>query len=114
MKKSICIVFCFLMTMLSIISFSANAAIAIPSNEPIKWICDDGVWKAYDYNGNGCYATWISSNGNWYYINYKGAMMHDSWYKIQNSWYYFYSDGRMAHDCYVGGYHLNASGEWDY
>lgn len=112
MKKCVCMVFCYLIVMVNIFSFSANAAVAIPSNVQVKWICDDGVWRVYDNNGNGYYGTWVLSDGNWYYINYKGAMMHDCWYKVQNSWYYFYADGRMAHDCYIGNYYVDSSGEW--
>ncbi len=84
------------------------------------WAQDQGHWYYLDpqYNGQMCYNGWKNINGSWYYFWGSGAMASNCWIKLLNNgetrWYFVNSKGEMATDTYVGNYHVNADGVWDY
>ena len=59
---------------------------------------------------------WAQDQGHWYYLDpqYNGQMCYNCWKNINGSWYYFWGSGAMASNTYVGNYHVNADGVWDY
>lgn len=86
------------------------------------WLNDKGKW--YYLKPSGAMATgWVGiprfdwatykEVKDWYYMNGSGVMQ-TGWRKISGKWYYFYSSGLMARNTWIGGYHLNNSGAWDY
>lgn len=82
------------------------------------WAQYQGHWYYLDpqYNGQMCYNGWKRINGKWYYFWGSGAMAVNCW--ISNNgetrWYFVNSKGEMETDAYVGNYHVNADGVWDY
>lgn len=82
------------------------------------WAQDQGHWYYLDpqYNGQMCYNGWKKINGKWYYFWGSGEMAASCW--ISNNgetrWYFVDSKGEMETDAYVGNYHVNADGVWDY
>lgn len=86
------------------------------------WAQDHGQWYYLDpqYNGQMCYNGWKRINGHWYYFWGSGAMASNCWIWIRLSnngetrWYFVNSKGEMVTDAYVGNYHVNADGVWDY
>lgn len=82
------------------------------------WAQDQGHWYYLDpqYNGQMCYNGWKKINGKWYYFWGSGEMAASCW--ISNNgetrWYFVDSKGEMVIDTYIGNYHVNADGVWDY
>ena len=95
------------------------------------WLFDNGVWY-YLYNWGGMANTsWVKVNNTWYYFRGNGAMMTgwllqgNTWYYLKGNgamatgwnWvgskcYYFNASGKMAQNTTIGGYRVNANGEW--
>ena len=84
------------------------------------WLKDGNKW--YYLKPSGAMATgWVKITNyynyptytDWYYCNSSGAMQ-TGWKKISGKWYYFYGSGLMAANTWIGNYHVNASGAWDY
>lgn len=74
------------------------------------WVNDNGTW--YYLNGSGAMVTgWVNDNGTWYYLKSNGAMA-TGWYQVGEKWYYSYANGALAVNTTIGGYTVNASGEW--
>ena len=84
------------------------------------WAQDHGQWYYLDpqYNGQMCYNGWKRINGQWYYFWGSGAMASNCWIRLSNNgetrWYFVNRKGEMVTDAYVGNYHVNADGVWDY
>lgn len=74
------------------------------------WVNDGGKWYHLDPSGT-MQTGWIKDGKNWYYLNQSGAMQ-TGWVKVGAKWYFLYKDGHMASNTTVGGYKVNASGEW--
>lgn len=74
------------------------------------WVNDNGTW--YYLNGSGAMVTgWVNDNGTWYFLKSNGAMA-TGWYQVGEKWYYSYNNGALAMNTTIGGYTVNASGEW--
>ncbi len=75
-----------------------------------SWVKVNNTW--YYFRGNGHMMTgWLQQGSTWYYLKSSGAMA-TGWNWVGNKCYYFYSNGKMAANTTVGGYRVNANGEW--
>ncbi len=77
-----------------------------------NWACVNGNW--YYRNADGVYSyAWEKINDSWYFFDIEtAAMKTDCWVRWNNKWYYIKSDGTMATNTYIGGYYVDANGEW--
>ena len=75
-----------------------------------EWVKVGNTW--YYFRGNGRMMTgWLQQGSTWYYLKSSGAMA-TGWNWVGDKCYYFNSSGKMAANTTVGGYRVNANGEW--
>lgn len=114
----------------------SSSARVTPRNYSNYWQLENNRWFYYGSSGQRLIG-WLQYNGAWYYLlpEKTGEMCTDTWRKIEGEWYAFNQDGRMKaqewvesnkkwfyvgpsgwilKNQFVGPYHVNESGVWDY
>ena len=77
-----------------------------------SWVKWQNQW--YYLNENGIMVTgWKQIQDEWYYFNLDGTMV-TGWKQAPEGWYHFMPDGKLATNCWIGNFHVNSSGLYDY